>query len=470
MKHLWKRSSAAMLAACLLAGSIVPAYAADETEKTLVIQDQLAETNPGDTTGSVTDNTTGTPDDTATPGESTGGDATETPGDTTTPGESTGGDTTETPTTPETPTEPEQPAEPDGTTSGTINETISWTLDKDGVLTLSGTGEIPSKSVQDQYKDSIWDKERVVKVVVGDGITTIGTSAFEDGYPNLKEVVLSETVTNIQSSAFYNCTALETVSAPAQDLHLGEDCFYHDSSEDEGYSYPIDAQYTVGWGSELHLWAFENEMTYTTVGEKQEDEISLSVNNQKTGIKLAWNGSETIAYDYMILRATQNSDYQVIDVVEHAWADDGTSDAHDYRQAYTYTDTGRTNGVKYTYCVVGIIGEEDDDMSVSNEAMMYRLKRSNITRISNTSSRRATVSWYKNTKGSGYQVQACQSEDFTGSTKKSYSIYGYGNTSKTFTGLTKGKTYYFRVRAYKKIGGKTYYSKWSDVQTKYIAK
>lgn len=36
--------------------------------------------------------------------------------------------------------------------------------------------------------------------------------------------------------------------------------------------------------------------------------------------------------------------------------------------------------------------------------------------------------------------------------------------------LTKGKTYYVRVRAYKKVSGKTYYSAWSAAKKRAISK
>ena len=41
---------------------------------------------------------------------------------------------------------------------------------------------------------------------------------------------------------------------------------------------------------------------------------------------------------------------------------------------------------------------------------------------------------------------------------------GIFTESKTITGLKKGKTYYFRVRAYKKENGKKYYGSWSNVK------
>lgn len=62
--------------------------------------------------------------------------------------------------------------------------------------------------------------------------------------------------------------------------------------------------------------------------------------------------------------------------------------------------------------------------------------------------------WKSSKKGSGYKKMI--------STSKLY----YKNTS----GLTKGKTYYYKVRGYKSIGGKYYYTNWSNVVSRKITK
>ena len=61
----------------------------------------------------------------------------------------------------------------------------------------------------------------------------------------------------------------------------------------------------------------------------------------------------------------------------------------------------------------------------------------------------------------GYQIQLCQNQNFTGKTKKTYTL----NTSKQHTGtfkkLKKGKKYWVRIRTiYKHKDGKTYASDW----------
>ena len=77
-----------------------------------------------------------------------------------------------------------------------------------------------------------------------------------------------------------------------------------------------------------------------------------------------------------------------------------------------------------------------------------------------------TVKWKKMTKKmpkkqiKGYQIQYSLKKNFK-SGNKSVKVKGAKKTSTKIKKLKKGKTYYFRIRTYIEINGKTYYSKWS---------
>jgi hypothetical protein len=73
------------------------------------------------------------------------------------------------------------------------------------------------------------------------------------------------------------------------------------------------------------------------------------------------------------------------------------------------------------------------------------------------------VKWGKNTKATGYQIQYSTSSTFA-SGKKTVTVKGAANVSKTISSLTAKKKYYVRVRAYKTVSGKNYYSAWSAVK------
>ena len=70
-----------------------------------------------------------------------------------------------------------------------------------------------------------------------------------------------------------------------------------------------------------------------------------------------------------------------------------------------------------------------------------------------------TFTWNANKKGNGYQVEYARNKKFKGAKKQT--IIGKSGVITTVSNVTPGQTYYVRVRVYKKLGGKKYYSKWS---------
>lgn len=89
------------------------------------------------------------------------------------------------------------------------NTNITWTLYSDGLLEFTGSGVITNTGTMSapyyQYKDF------VTKIVVGEGITSVG----KYGIPNMscvKSVTLPSTVTTIGTYAFYNYYELEEIN------------------------------------------------------------------------------------------------------------------------------------------------------------------------------------------------------------------------------------------------------------------
>lgn len=121
---------------------------------------------------------------------------------------------------------------------------------------------------------------------------------------------------------------------------------------------------------------------------------------------------------------------------------------------------GKTNGTRYVYRIAA-----RNDAGIGSKFksfVIYRVARPAITSLSGNTAGRFTVRWGKNTRANGYKVQYSLRSDFTGT--KTITLTKNSIVSKTIGGLIEGKTYYVRVRAYKKAGNTYYYSAWSPVK------
>lgn len=103
---------------------------------------------------------------------------------------------------------------------------ITWTLSEDGVLTLTGNGNMYDYSKNDlKYAPWYEDRKRVVSVQISDGITSIGNYAFYecaltavDNLPN--------SITRIGENAFNKCTNLKSVkNLPDSIMEIGSYAF-----------------------------------------------------------------------------------------------------------------------------------------------------------------------------------------------------------------------------------------------------
>lgn len=113
-------------------------------------------------------------------------------------------------------------------TSGTWGQ-LTWVLDEDGTLTISGEGEMDEAYHPSPCDGSVWNYERVKALVIGEGITSISDCAFAD-LSAMTTVSLPNSLTKIGYSAFQNCEALTSVSIPESVELIDNQIFYNCSS------------------------------------------------------------------------------------------------------------------------------------------------------------------------------------------------------------------------------------------------
>ena len=103
---------------------------------------------------------------------------------------------------------------------------LTWTLDSEGVLTISGSGDMYNYGSSDF--SAPWDgsRSRVKSVVIADGVTSIGEYAFFY-CESLTSVTIPDSVTSIGKYAFFCCTSLTSVTIPDSVTSIGEYAFYY---------------------------------------------------------------------------------------------------------------------------------------------------------------------------------------------------------------------------------------------------
>ena len=95
-------------------------------------------------------------------------------------------------------------------TNGTLTNSISWTLTDEGVLTISGEGEMPDFT----SNSSPWyNSENVTSVIITDGITKLGSSTF-NMCKKLEKVTFPSTLKTIGHNAFDQCDFSAGITLP----------------------------------------------------------------------------------------------------------------------------------------------------------------------------------------------------------------------------------------------------------------
>jgi hypothetical protein len=133
------------------------------------------------------------------------------------------------------------------------------------------------------------------------------------------------------------------------------------------------------------------------------------------------------------------------------------------KKSYEDTDLSGNATVKYKIYAhyTGSSGQTSKSKASAAVKVSY-LKTPTLNSVASTASKSITPKWSRNKKASGYEIQYSKSKSFK-SGVTTLLIVTNDTTAWKITGLTKGTTYYVRVRSYVKgTSGKTY-SAWSSV-------
>ena len=105
---------------------------------------------------------------------------------------------------------------------GSCGDNVSWVLPLDGTLTISGTGAMEDYDIDNAPWYSF--RSQVKSVVIEDGATRIGISAFKN-CDALTDVTIPGSVIRIEDYAFSDCSALTSVTIPDGVTYIGSYAF-----------------------------------------------------------------------------------------------------------------------------------------------------------------------------------------------------------------------------------------------------
>lgn len=110
--------------------------------------------------------------------------------------------------------------------SGECGDNVTYTLDSDGLLKISGSG-----NMNDYYIGSspFYLNKDIKEIVIGDGVTSIGDCAFL-GCSSLTSIEIPVGVTSLKDFVFYGCSSLTSITMPEGLTSIGGGAFQSCSS------------------------------------------------------------------------------------------------------------------------------------------------------------------------------------------------------------------------------------------------
>ena len=149
--------------------------------------------------------------------------------------------------------------------SGECGDNLTWTLDSEGTLTISGTGRMRDFLNAPWVEEKVSD--RIYSVVIEDGVTSIGASAF-DGCSKVTRIEIPGTVTEI-ADEIYGASVVEFRVSSTNSVYRSLDGVLYTADMTTLIKYPArktDSVYTIPEGvTTIESNAFRGSVNLTKV-------------------------------------------------------------------------------------------------------------------------------------------------------------------------------------------------------------
>ena len=152
------------------------------------------------------------------------------------------------------------------TNSGTCGDNLTWSLDSDGLLTISGSGDMSNYSNSDETSYTYYYGKKIKNVVIESGVTSIGMNAFVE-CSNLTSIQIANTVKSIGVCAFMGCSSLKTISLPYGITSIQSNTFWRSGLTDIKIPNSVTTVESCAFGNSPNLERVTIPDSVTSVGE-----------------------------------------------------------------------------------------------------------------------------------------------------------------------------------------------------------
>lgn len=391
--------------------------------------------------------------------------------------------------------------------SGTCGKNLTWTLDLDGTLTISGTGAMEDYSTLgdsevlttsapwDDHSDPIehaiiksvviydgvtsigdyafFNCGGITNVYIGTGVTSIGDHAFSDIY-NMTSIKIPDSVKSIGVGAFFGCLNLNSIEIPSSITSI-EDYMFSGCSNLTSVTIPAGVT-SIGVGAFRHC----NSLTSITIpnsvkniGEEAFSDCNSLSDVYYKGTDTQWRAVNIANFNGLLKDATIHTDpdykfapdapelkittssgkpkvyWNEVDGAVKYWlyrSTDGVNfKYYDSTTSTNYTNRSTTIGTTYYYKVKAI--DANDARSEFSVVKSILCKPAAPTLSINRSNGKPKLSWKAVSGAKKYWVYR--------STDGVNFKYWDSTTKTTYTnkGAASGTKYYYRVKAVAVVNG-----------------
>jgi len=273
--------------------------------------------------------------------------------------------------------------------------------------------------------DTFYSCTALKSVNIPESVTTLGQYAFAE-CKSLEHLELPPNLTTIMCYAFQNCSSLKELAIPGTVISIGDDVF-------DGCTA---LTLVVVEGTYAEQYARQQGLRYRIAAPEPTPAPKVKLSKCKVTVKdqvytgKALKPKVTVKYGKKTLKK-------------------GTD----------YTVTYKSNKAVGTATVV-VKGK--GGYTGSKKATFAILPRGTALSTLTPGKKTATVTWEKQSGVTGYQLQYGLKKSMTGAV--TVTVKKAGTTSRVLKKLKSGKKYYVRVRTYKTVNKKKYYSSWSKIK------